>query len=204
MDDAPDPTPPTLPAIDVDRRRLNAWLWRLPVLLATGGAGYGVYEAYRIHFAKLAPADPPTFAPAPETDVAPLDRFDGPWAAVPFAIAGVPSIAVRVPEPVPGGTTAATADGPVHLIGYSRVCTHLHCIVDLNADLELVAFAFNYRSDHPTLACGCHLSVFDVLRAGRAVSGPAVAPLPRVRLVVRPGDADGAARVIADAVETPI
>jgi Rieske Fe-S protein len=200
MDDAPEPAPPA--SVDADRRRLNAWLWRLPVLLATGGAGFGVYEAYRIHFAKLAPADPPTFTPAPVTDVAPLERFDAPWAAVPFAVAGIPSLAIRVPEPVPGGTTASSADGPMHLVAFSRVCTHLHCIVDLNTDLELVAFAFNYRSDRPTLTCGCHLSVFDVLRAGRAVSGPAVEPLPRVRLSVRPGDAEGAAQVVADAVET--
>jgi Rieske Fe-S protein len=200
MDDAPaEPAPPT---VDADRRRVSAWLWRLPVLLATGGAAFGVYEAYRVHFAKLAPADPPTFAPAPETDVASLDRFDAPWAAVPFALAGIPSLAVRVPEPVPGGTTASTADGPVHLVGFSRVCTHLHCIVDLNTDVELVAFAFNYRSDRPTLTCGCHLSVFDVLRAGRAVSGPAVEPLPRVRLTVRAGASGDAAHVVADALET--
>jgi Rieske Fe-S protein len=188
------------PPIDEDRRRLSAWLWRLPVLLATGGAAYGVQLAYRVHFAKVAPADPPTFVDAAPVPVAPLARFDAPWASEPFAVAGLPCLAVRVPEPVPGGTTVGAGDEAIHLVGFSRVCTHQHCIVDLNTDLELVAFAFNHRTDRPTLTCSCHYSVFDPLGAGRAVSGPAVRPLPRVRLQL--AEADGAASIVADGVET--
>jgi Rieske Fe-S protein len=188
------------PPVDEDRRRLSAWLWRLPVLLATGGAAYGVQLAYRVHFAKVAPADPPTFADAPPVAVAPLTRFAGLWTSEAFALAGLPCLAVRVPEPVPGGTTFGDGGDAVHLVGFSRVCTHQHCIVDLNTDLELVAFAFNHRSDRPTLTCSCHYSVFDPLAAGRAVSGPAVRPLPRVRL--RAATADGAAAIVADGVET--
>lgn len=189
--------------VDVGRRRFGQWLWRVPVLLAAGGAGWGVYEAYRIHFDKQAPADPPTFAPAPDTEVAPLAHFPAPWDAVAFAVAHVPAVAVRVPEPVPGGVTFEGAVGPLHLIGFSRVCTHLHCILDYTSDQELIAFGFNYRTDRPALACGCHLSVFDPLRAGRAVSGPAVRPLPRVRLRVVADDADGAdGIVVADGIET--
>ncbi len=189
------------PPIDEDRRRLSNWLWRLPVLLATGGAVYGVQQAYRIHFAKIAPADPPVFADAPAVSVAPLARFAAPWTSEPFAVAGLPCLAVRVPEPVPGGTTVGAGAEAVHLVGFSRVCTHQHCIVDLNTDLELVAFAFNHRTDRPTLTCSCHYSVFDPLAAGRAVSGPAVRPLPRVRLQVAAADG-GAASVVADGVET--
>jgi Rieske Fe-S protein len=188
------------PPIDEDRRRLSAWLWRLPVLLATGGAAYGVQLAYRVHFAKVAPADPPTFVDAAPVPVAPLARFDAPWASEPFAVAGLPCLAVRVPAPVPGGTTVGAGDEAIHLVGFSRVCTHQHCIVDLNTDLELVAFAFNHRTDRPTLTCSCHYSVFDPLGAGRAVSGPAVRPLPRVRLQL--AEADGAASIVADGVET--
>ena len=188
------------PPIDEDRRRLSAWLWRLPVLLATGGAVYGVQLAYRVHFAKVAPADPPTFADAPTVAVAPLARFAAPWASETFALAGLPCVAVRVPEPVPGGKTVGAGDQAVHLIGFSRVCTHQQCIVDLNTDLELVAFAFNHRTDRPTLTCGCHYSVFDPLGAGRAVSGPAVRPLPRVRLQVAVDG--GEASIVADGVET--
>ena len=189
------------PTIDEDRRRLSAWLWRLPVLLATGGAVYGVQLAYRVHFAKVAPADPPAFADAPPVEVAPLARFAAPWASEAFAVAGLPCMAVRVPEPVPGGTTVGRGDEAVHLVGFSRVCTHQHCIVDLNTDLELVAFAFNHRTDRPTLTCSCHYSVFDPLAAGRAVSGPAVRPLPRVRLREEATEGGGAS-IVADGLET--
>lgn len=188
------------PPIDEDRRRVSAWLWRLPVLLATGGAVYGVQLAYRVHFAKVAPADPPTFVDAGPVAVAPLARFAAPWTSEAFAVGGLPCLAVRVPEPVAGGTTDGAGAEAIHLVGFSRVCTHQHCIVDLSTDLELVAFAFNHRSDRPTLTCGCHYSVFDALDAGRAVSGPAVRPLPRVRL--RVAAEAGVATVVADGIET--
>lgn len=181
--------------INEDRRRLVSWLWRLPVLAALGGAGYGLVEVYRVHFAKLVPTDQPTFAPRPEHDVAPLARFEAPWDAVTFDLAGLPAVAVRLPEPIAGGTS----DAATHLAAFSRVCTHQACIVDLTTDPEAIAFAFNHRTDRPQLTCACHYSVFDPLRAGRAVSGPAIRPLPRVRLrVVREG---AEPHVVADGVE---
>jgi Rieske Fe-S protein len=192
---------PTEPTEDVDltRRRLNAWLWRVPVLLAAGAVVVGGVEAYRVHFAKVAPADVPTFEPLPSTPVAPLARFDAPWDAVDVVVGPIPCIVLRVPDPVPGGVTTGPADAPVHLVGFSRVCTHLHCIVDLNTDLELIAFAFNHRTERPALTCNCHFSVFDPARAGFVVSGPAVRPLPRVRLRVEGAGAD--ATVVADGIE---
>lgn len=186
--------------VDLARRRLNAWLWRVPVLLAAGVATVGGVEAYRVHFAKVEPAAEPAFAPVAEVTVAPLRRFAAPWDAVHVVVGGVPSVVLRSPLSVPGGLdVAAGGAATVHLVGFSRVCTHLHCIVDLNTDLELVAFAFNHRTDRPTLTCSCHYSVFDPLRAGRAVSGPAVRPLPRVRLGLD-GDGSGA-HVVADGIE---
>lgn len=196
-----DPSPaPASPApdgpVDLERRRVAAWLWRLPVLLAAGGGAYGVREAYRIHFAKQAPADPPVFDPVPTEAVAPLARFDADWTGVDFVLGGLPCVAVRVPEAVPGGTRA---DDGRFLVAYSRVCTHQFCIVDLSTDLELIAFAFNHRTDQPKLTCGCHYSVFDPLGGGRAVGGPAVRPLARVRLAI--ADRDGEPTVVADGVE---
>ena len=47
--------------------------------------------------------------------------------------------------------------------------------------------ATNHRTDRPQLFCSCHLSVFDPLRAGLVVSGPAIAPLPRIALEARGG-----------------
>lgn len=189
---APDPR-----AVDRGRRAFSTWLWRLPVLAAAGGAAYGVWQAYAIHFAKDAPNPDPGFDPIADAGVAPLSAFGEVWDGVDFMAAGVPCVAVRVPAPVPGGLDLGVG---VHLIAFSRVCTHLSCIVELNRDVEAVAFAFNHRSDRPSLTCACHFSVFDPLRAGRAVSGPAVRPLPRARLRLE-GDLGGDARVVCDGLE---
>jgi arsenite oxidase small subunit len=187
----PTPTPTPIPVaaasgddplaenlFDPTRRALGAWLWRIPVLLAGAGVIVGGVQAYRIHFAKGEPPAIPTFEDRPPVAIAPLAAFDAPYAAVEFFLGGVPCLAVRVPEPVAGGATW----GERNVIGFSRMCTHQACLVDLNRDVEAVAFAFNHRSDRPSLTCSCHYSVFDPLRAGRAVSGPAVLPLQRVRL----------------------
>jgi arsenite oxidase small subunit len=184
------------PAVDEGRRRLATWLWRLPVLAALGGAGYGLVEVYRVHFAKLAPPTRPVFLARDAVEIAPLERFAAPWDGVAFSFAGLPCVALRLPDPIPGGVS----DGTRHLAAFSRICTHLGCIVDLTAEPETIAFAFNHRTDRPQLTCSCHYSVFDPLRAGQAVSGPAVRPLPRVRLRVATVGDD--ARVLADGIES--
>lgn len=182
---------PPEPPVDEDRRRLSSWLWRLPVLVAAGAGTYGAYEALRVHFFKRRPDPTPSFVDGPPVDVGPLAAFDREWAEIAFAYEGTSAIAVRLPGPIPGGVEHAGA----HLAAFSRVCTHLGCLVTLNRDAEAIAFAFNYRSDGPQLVCRCHLSVFDPERAGRAVAGPAVEPLPRVRLRV---DGD---RLVATGIE---
>jgi len=57
--------------------------------------------------------------------------------------------------------------------------------VSLNRDVTAINIGFNHQTDSPALTCACHLSVFDPRQGGKAVSGPAVRPLPRVRLEVR-------------------
>ena len=47
----------------------------------------------------------------------------------------------------------------------------------------------------PSLVCHCHLGVFAPDRQGVAVSGPAMRPLPRIRLELRDG------QVLATGVE---
>lgn len=209
-----EPAAPTSRADPVDptRRALATWLWRIPVLAAVGGAAFGAVQAYRIHFAKDAPDPDPDFTPVADAPVAPLAAFARVWDAVEFVVAGVPCVAVRLPQSVAGGLDldsaiaasagdAAPAMESVHLAAFSRICTHLSCIVEWNRDLEAVAFAFNHRSDRPSLTCACHYSVFDPLRAGRAVSGPAVRPLPRARLRLVGEADDPDARLVADGVE---
>jgi len=180
---AADPNEAGVDRSTVDRRRLLTWLWRLPVLLTLGAAGYGAWLAYRVHFHKDRPSRTPTFAARDPVAVAALADLPLPWDSRAFTIAGLPAIALKVPAPIPGGLSV----GDQHFAAFSRICTHQGCIVNLNRDLEAIALAFNYRTDKPELVCHCHLSVFDPSRAGRAVSGPAVKPLPRIRLEYRSG-----------------
>ncbi|MDZ7703476.1 MAG: Rieske 2Fe-2S domain-containing protein [Trueperaceae bacterium] len=178
----PSPGSETAPhRVDQNRRRLSTWLWRIPVVAALVSVGWGFREAYRIHFRKATPDAAPTFAPRPAERVATLGDVSNDWDAHEFQFGTVPGILVQMPDPIPGSLTV----GERHLAAFSRVCTHLGCIVNLNRDLEAIAFAFNYRTDAPALVCRCHLSVFSPRQAGRAVSGPAVEPLPRIALELR-------------------
>lgn len=200
--------PPNLPAqeavesVDQGRRQLNVWLWRLPVLVAIGGGIYGVREIYRHRFAKPEPSLVPAFEEREPVAVAALDDFAADWDAVPFVLGGVPCLAMRLPNAIPGSLALSLGEGDeptvaqdpsgtettLHLAAFSRVCTHQQCLVDLSLDPEVVAFAYNHRSELPSLTCPCHYSVFDPSLAGRAVSGPAMQPLPRARLSLRRDD----------------
>lgn len=166
------------PATNTSRRRFVNWLWRLPVVAALLGGSYGIYEAWRVHFGKKRPDPTPEFVSKGRQRVASLDELSETWEAVSFRYADIPAIALSLPEAIPGALMVAGR----HYAAFSRVCTHLGCITDFSRDLDAIAFAFNYRSDKPALVCHCHLSVFLPTKAGRAVSGPAVEPLPRVRL----------------------
>lgn len=181
----------TTPPVDADRRAFSAWLWRIPVLLAAGAGSWAIYQAIDVHFGKRRPDATPDWQAGDTVPVAPLRAFDAEWAATEFVYGSVPAVAARLPGAIPGGLEV---DG-LHLAAFSRICTHMGCVVSLNRDTEAIAFAFNYRAPGPQLVCRCHLSVFDPDRAGRAVAGPAVEPLPRVRLE-RDGD-----EIVATGVE---
>ncbi|MGH7736258.1 MAG: Rieske 2Fe-2S domain-containing protein [Candidatus Tyrphobacter sp.] len=75
------------------------------------------------------------------------------------------------------------ADAPQGCIVYSRLCTHAGCPVAL------------YRAAVQELACPCHQSVFNVLRNGAVVSGPADHALPRLAIAI---DAAGVLRADGD------
>lgn len=199
MEDAP-PEPaktPETPArgeVDEQRRKLVQWLWRVPVIAAAAGGGYGLYEAIRVHFRKFEVDEDPDFDARPETVVGGLAAFREVWDSVTFEVAAgapgepsIPAVAVRLPGPIPGGIALDTGlnVASAYLAAFSRICTHQHCIVSLNHDLDAINLGFNYQTRSPALTCACHLSVFDPQQGGRAVSGPAVVPLPRVRLEAR-------------------
>lgn len=137
-----------------------------------------MWRALRVHLGKVVPSATPSFRAVEPVPVAATDAFADPWSAASFTIDGTPAIAVRVPTEVAGGVRV----GPTWIAGFSRVCTHQGCLVSLNTSPDAIAFAANYRGDVPGLVCPCHLSVFLPTRQGQAVAGPAVRPLPRVRL----------------------
>ena len=176
-----DPGPP----VDERRREVVTWLWRIPVLAALAGGAYGVYRGWQVHFVKPPASADPEFADATPALVAPRSAFAELWSDTSFRVGGLPAIAVRLPEAIP--TSVSTPEG-WHLAAFSRICTHQGCIVQLNRAPEAIAVAANYRTDHPALVCGCHLSVFEPLASGRAVSGPAQLPLARVLLELRGDD----------------
>lgn len=163
---------------DAGRRELVKWLWRAPVLALAAGGAYGAYRAIDTHFVKRRPDPTPEFDDAEPQVVAPLSDFAQAWDSADFMLAAAPGVALRAPAPVPGGLSV----GDVHLVAFSRICTHHQCVANLNTDVAAIALGFNYETKSPAITCPCHLSVFDPLLAGRAVSGPAVYPLPRARL----------------------
>lgn len=171
----------------VTRRALLERWWLLPVAGTVGTFGYMGWYASRVTFAKRAPGAP-AFQDAAPQRLAALTQLGTDWAEVAFTYAGRPCTLLRLPAPTRGSVEVPGG----HLAGFSRVCTHLGCNVNLVRDAEVLAFAFNYRApggqDHPQLGCRCHYSVFDPLKAGEAVFGKALAPLPRVRLDVRGRD----------------
>jgi len=176
------------------RRTFITWLWRLPVIAAAAGGVWGFLEAYRVHFSKPAPAAEPVYRAFAPVIVGDLAAFGEPWQTVAFTYAGLPALAVRLPAPAPG---SVNLNGQ-HFLAVSRLCTHQGCLVSYKSDPETIAFAYNFRTDSPALACNCHLSVFSLVNGGRAMSGPARFPLPRIRLE---GDAGG--NLLATGLEQP-
>ncbi|PNY80175.1 Rieske 2Fe-2S domain-containing protein [Deinococcus koreensis] len=166
----------------ITRRALLERWWVLPVAGTLGTFAYLGWYGARVTFGK-SQAGPPAFQPGTPQAVGDLGQLRSLWAEQTFSYAGRPCTLLRVPQPVEGGLSGP--DG-LHLVAYSRVCTHLGCSVNLVRDPEVLAFAFNYRppadAQHPQLGCRCHYSVFDPLQAGEAVFGKANGPLPRVRL----------------------
>lgn len=159
---------------------LERW-WMLPVAGTAGAFGFMAWYGSKVTFGKHQAGEPNFVAGEPQRLTA-LTELKADWDTLEFFYDSRPCTLLRVPRAVSGGLDV----GDVHFIAFSRICTHLGCPVNLVKDIEVLAFAFNYRpprSDrHPQLGCRCHFSVFDPLQGGTAVFGKAISPLPRVRL----------------------
>jgi ubiquinol-cytochrome c reductase iron-sulfur subunit len=90
------------------------------------------------------------------------------------------TLVVRVEDGLPIALPGRESWTPRGNIAYSKICTHAGCPVAI------------YRRASYQLYCPCHQSVFDVLRAGKPVSGPATRALPQLAL-----DVDGQGYLIA-------
>ena len=165
-----------------DRRRLLEYWWLLPVGATVGAFGALFDYARRVTFGK-GRAGAPNFEARPAARVAEVAALRAPFDTAEFTFAGVSCVAVRLPQATPHSLAA----GGGHFAAFSRVCTHLGCLVNPLRDTEVVALSYNYRTDHPVFGCPCHFNVFDPLREGESVMGRALAPLPRVRLEARGG-----------------
>lgn len=174
-------TPPGEPPTPGRRKLLEYW-WVLPVGATLGVFGGLLEYARRVTLGKRR-AGPVNYADGPRVRVAPLAALARPFDTAEFGYGGTACVAVRLPE----ATAHSLAAGGAHFVAFSRVCTHLGCLVNPVRDPEVVALSYNYRTDHPVLGCPCHFAVFDPLLEGEAVIGRAVAPLPRVRLEARGG-----------------
>jgi ubiquinol-cytochrome c reductase iron-sulfur subunit len=97
------------------------------------------------------------------------------------------AVLLRLPEgtdlDAPGRTDWTVAGH----VAYSKLCTHMGCPVGL------------YQEGADVLVCPCHQAVFDVLRGGAPVQGPAPRPLPQLPLGV---DDDGFLIATADFPDT--
>ena len=60
-------------------------------------------------------------------------------------------------------------------VAYSAVCTHLSCTVTWTKRPEI-------KASH--IHCNCHDSVFDPLKGGIVLAGPAPAPLPQIPIEI--------------------
>jgi arsenite oxidase small subunit len=165
------------------RRKLLEYWWLAPV---TGVAGFFTWlglRSYNILVGKPAPSQTPQFKPMPRVMVASVSRFGTLWDATEFKLGTTPAILVRVQAAQAGGLTV----GDKHFVALSKECTHLRCNTEYIKNPEITAMAYKYRPEfkHPVLGCACHFSAFDPELAGKSVSGPALKPLPRIKLELR-------------------
>ncbi len=94
-----------------------------------------------------------------------------PWQVVEFSWTRdertFPGIAVRLPD-------ATGAPGALYTA--CRLCTHEGCTFGFERDHALVGQIVGVTLANPVFLCRCHLSVYDPMRAGAVVSGPAKRP----------------------------
>jgi arsenite oxidase small subunit len=113
---------------------------------------------------------------ASEIPVANLADLVEPWSAVRFTLPDtdgdlLPCIVIRLPD---RGWYAS-----------SLICPHNKCDIMYVQDAANARNSFNVDVSAPVLACPCHFSVFDLLRDGQVIAGPAPGPPVQLKVEVR-------------------
>ena len=111
-----------------------------------------------------------------EMSVANLADLIEPWSAVRFTLPDtdgdlLPCIVIRLPD---RGWYAS-----------SLICPHNKCDIMYVQDAANTRNSFNVDVSTPVLACPCHFSVFDLLRNGQVIAGPAPGPPLQLKVAVR-------------------
>lgn len=172
-------------------------IWIIPTAAAAGFFGWFGWRTARIQLLKH-PAGKPKWWDGSRLRVADISELSELWSykyfVYPTQFGPLPSVLIRVPHTDPGGINRPD----IHLIGLSRICTHMGCTVNYIDDPKLGSMAYKYNPGYPFLGCPCHFSAFNPQDAGDVVFGPADYPLPRIRL-----ELDGA-EVYATGHEVPL
>ncbi len=126
----------------------------------------------------------PDEANVPDQVVATLSELQEPWTAKPFIFrqinveytprgvqtVEIPGYALRLPDEVGPKDTQ-------YVVVYSRICPHLGCIFNFEADPVTVQKGYGgFVPPGPVFACPCHLSIYDLALDGKVISGPAPRP----------------------------
>lgn len=119
---------------------------------------------------------PSTVIAAPDQPVAGLAELAEPWSAKQFSLADadgdeLPCIVIRLP-----------GDG---WYASSLICTHNKCDLLYVRDPAAARNSFDIDVSAPVLACPCHFSVYDPVRRGEVIKGPAPSPPLQLKVEVR-------------------
>jgi arsenite oxidase small subunit len=111
--------------------------------------------------------------------VASLAELARPWSAVSFTLPDAdgdlePCIVIRLPD---GGWYAS-----------SLICTHHKCDIIYVQEPANARNSFDVDVSTPVLGCPCHFSVFDPVRRGQVLKGPAPGPPLQLKVEVRDGN----------------
>jgi arsenite oxidase small subunit len=81
------------------------------------------------------------------------------------------------------GVKADGAVGPDgDIVAYSQICQHLGCIYAFQKPGSSPSCNSSFNAPKPVGYCCCHGTIYDLVNAGKVVSGPSPRPVPQVDL----------------------